>query len=48
MTGITATPTTAWTTGQHMVLGDTSHAYWNATTWTAGDAALLSDKGKRG
>jgi hypothetical protein len=39
MTGIVATPTTAWTTGQHVVLGDASHAYWNATAWTAGDAA---------
>jgi hypothetical protein len=38
MTGITATPATAWTTGQHVVLGDLSKAYWNATAWTAGQA----------
>jgi hypothetical protein len=38
MTGLTASPATAWTTGQHVVLGDGSHAYWNASAWTAGDA----------
>ena len=38
MTGITATPATAWTSGQHVVLGDSTHAYWNATAWTAGNA----------
>jgi hypothetical protein len=39
MTGIVATPATAWTTGQSVVLGDASHASWNATTWIAGPAA---------
>lgn len=38
LTGLTATPATAWTTGQHVILGDTSHASWNATAWVAGDA----------
>jgi hypothetical protein len=38
MAGITAIPATAWTTGQHVILGDLSHCHWNATTWTAGDA----------
>lgn len=33
-----ADPTTAWTTGQHVVLGDSSSAYWNGTAWTAGTA----------
>jgi hypothetical protein len=37
-TGITATPATAWTTGQYVVLGDVSHCYWNGTAWTAGEA----------
>jgi hypothetical protein len=37
--GITASPLTAWTVGQHMVLGDTTHAYWNGTAWVAGNAA---------
>jgi len=39
MTGKTANPATAWTTGQHVVLGDASKAYWNATAWVAGQAA---------
>jgi hypothetical protein len=38
MTGLTASPATAWTTGQHVILGDASHAYWNSTTWVAGNA----------
>lgn len=36
--GVTASPSTAWTTGQHVVLGDGSHANWNGTAWEAGDA----------
>jgi hypothetical protein len=35
---LTATPATAWTTGQHVVLGDGSHAFWNGTAWVAGNA----------
>jgi hypothetical protein len=35
---ITATPQTAWTTGQHVVLGDASHAYWDGAAWVAGEA----------
>jgi hypothetical protein len=35
---VTASPTTAWTTGQYVVLGDTSHAHWNATAWVTGNA----------
>lgn len=31
--------TTAWTTGQYIVLGDGSHAYWNGSAWAAGEAA---------
>jgi hypothetical protein len=34
----TKTPATLWTTGQHVLLQDGTHAYWNATTWIAGDA----------
>jgi hypothetical protein len=40
---IVASPATAWTTGQHVLLGDASHASWNGTAWVAGDAALLAD-----
>jgi hypothetical protein len=35
---VVASPTTAWTTGQHVLLGDASHAHWSATAWVAGDA----------
>lgn len=36
---VVASPLTAWTTGQHIVLGDGTTAYWNATAWVAGIAA---------
>lgn len=38
MPGITADPTTKWTVGQHMILGDNAHAHWDATAWVTGDA----------
>lgn len=31
--------TTAWTTGQYVVLGDASHAYWDGAAWAVGQAA---------
>ena len=37
--GIVANPATAWTTGQSVVLGDASHAYWDGDSWAAGTAA---------
>jgi hypothetical protein len=42
MTGITASPNTAWTTGQSVRLGDGSSAYWNGSAWVAGVAAALA------
>ncbi|QAX95467.1 major tail protein [Streptomyces phage BartholomewSD] len=36
---VTADPATAWTTGQYVVLGDGSNAYWNGTDWVTGIAA---------
>jgi hypothetical protein len=33
---LTASPSTAWTSGQHIVLGDGSLAYWNGTAWVTG------------
>jgi hypothetical protein len=36
---VVATPATAWTTGQYVALGDTTHASWNATAWIVGPAA---------
>jgi len=38
LTGVTAAPTSAWTTGQYVLLGDGSTAHWNGTTWVAGVA----------
>jgi hypothetical protein len=36
---VTATPSSAWTTGQHVVLGDDSHAHWDGSApWVVGDA----------
>ena len=36
MTGITATPTTAWTTGQSVVTADAGHCHWSGSAWVAG------------
>jgi hypothetical protein len=43
---VTASPTTAWTTGQYVQTGTSGvggQAYWNGTAWTAGTAALAAD-----
>lgn len=37
-TGFTASPTTAWTTGQYVRLGDGTTAHWDGTAWVAGPA----------
>lgn len=34
--GLTASPATNWTTGQHIILRDGSLAHWNGTAWVAG------------
>lgn len=36
---VTASPTSAWTTGQYVVLADNSHAHWTGSAWAAGDAS---------
>lgn len=36
MTGITASPATAWTTGQYIVIGGAAEASWNGTAWVTG------------
>jgi len=36
MTGITASPATNWTVGQHVELGNGTDANWNGTAWVAG------------
>ena len=38
MTGLTATPATAWTSGQYVATGDAQHQHWNGTAWVVGNA----------
>lgn len=38
MSTVTANPATAWTTGQYVVLGDGSNAYWDGDSWVEGIA----------
>jgi len=38
MSGVTASPTTAWTTGQYVQTGDAVHCFWNGTAWMTGNA----------
>jgi hypothetical protein len=38
MTGVTASPTTAWTTGQRVVCNDGTEVHWSSTAWVAGRA----------
>ena len=37
-TGLTASPNTAWATGEYVVLGDGSQAHWSGTAWASGIA----------
>lgn len=39
MAGVTASPTTAWTTGQGVLLQGGTYAHWDGTDWVAGKAA---------
>ena len=42
LTGLTASPATAWTTGQYVqtaTAGTAGRGYWNGTAWTQGTAA---------
>jgi len=38
LSSCTASPSTAWLPGEHVVLGDASQAYWNGTSWVVGSA----------
>lgn len=38
MTGITASPATAWTAGQYVETDDGSHVHWTGAAWAAGVA----------
>lgn len=43
---VTGTPVlTPWTTGQHVVLGDLTKAYWNGAAWASGQATVMSARG---
>lgn len=47
MSGVTASPATAWTAGQYVqtaTSGAAGRVYWNGTAWTAG-AAPAADEG---
>lgn len=38
LSAIAATPATAWTAGQHVIVGDSSLAHWDGDSWEAGPA----------
>lgn len=38
LVGVTASPATAWTTGQYVLLGDGTFAHWVGAAWAAGKA----------
>ncbi len=38
MATVLASPTTAWTTGQYVVTGDSAHVHWTSTAWANGPA----------
>jgi len=44
----TSKPTTAWTTGQYVVLGDATQANWDGTAWVVGQAALAARSTSKG
>ena len=37
-TGVTASPATAWTTGQYVMTRDGALAHWSSTAWVVGKA----------
>ena len=38
MTGVIASPLTAWTVGQYLTLGDGSECHWDSTAWVVDEA----------
>jgi hypothetical protein len=38
LTGVTATPATAWSTGSYVLTADLLGAHWSGTAWVAGKA----------
>jgi hypothetical protein len=43
MTPVVASPTSAWTTGQYVVIGDGSHVHWTGTAWVGGPALMEAE-----
>jgi len=41
LSSCTASPTTTWTAGQYVVLGDSTQAHWNGTAWQVGQAPAV-------
>jgi hypothetical protein len=39
LASVTATPATAWATGEYVATADTQHNHWDGAAWAAGDAA---------
>lgn len=39
LSGVTASPATAWTTGEFVTLGDASEAHWDGSKWATGKAS---------
>lgn len=39
LAAVTASPATAWTSGQYVILGDGSRAHWDSNSWEAGAAS---------
>lgn len=38
----TSKPGAAWLTGEYVVLGNASHAYWDGATWQTGSAPVVA------
>jgi hypothetical protein len=46
LTGLTASPSTAWTVGQYVqtaTSGTAGQGYWNGTAWAAGKAPVVGE-----
>jgi len=43
MTGVTASPATAWTTGQYVSTADAAKQHWSGTAWVTGVAVVAEE-----
>ena len=44
--GVVASPTSAWTVGQHVITADGVHAHWSGTAWATGDGPVVGRAAK--